>query len=67
MMNKVLTISVAAYHVEKYLEKNLLSIIDSGCIEKLEVFVIDDGGTDGSLQIAKRYEQLYPERTYGIS
>ena len=66
MDEKILTISVAAYNVENYLEQNLQSIVDSGCISNLEVFVIDDGGTDGSLAIAKDYENKFPLSIHAV-
>lgn len=59
---KLLTISVAAYNVEKYLEKALTSMVCSPtAMEKLEVIIEDDGSTDGTLNIAKKYEKLYPD------
>ena len=66
MAEKILTLSVAAYNVGDYLEQNLQSIVDSGCIGQLEVFVIDDGGTDGSLAIAKDYEKKYPVSIHAV-
>ena len=56
---KLLTISIAAYNVEKYLEKALTSMVCSPtAMEKLEVIIEDDGSTDGTLSIAKKYEKL---------
>ncbi len=58
--NKVLTVSVAAYNVEKYLKRCLDSIVIPEIMDRMEVFIIDDGGTDDSLKIAKDYEDKYP-------
>lgn len=59
---KLLTVSIAAYNVEKYLEKALTSMVCSPtAMEKLEVIIEDDGSTDGTLGIAKEYEKLYPD------
>ena len=59
---KLLTISIAAYNVEKYLEKALTSMVCSPtAMEKLEVIIEDDGSTDGTISIAKKYEKLYPD------
>lgn len=59
---KLLTVSIAAYNVEKYLEKALTSMVCSPtAMEKLEVIIEDDGSTDGTLSIAKKYEKLYPD------
>ena len=60
-MEKTLTISVAAYNVEKYIEKLLDSIIAADVNEDIEVLVIDDGGKDRTAEITKEYEQKYPE------
>ena len=65
-MNKILTISVAAYNVEKFLENTLKSLADSRYVDKLEVFVVDDGGKDRSLEIAKHYEEQFPQTFHAI-
>jgi len=57
---KILTISIAAYNMEQYIGETLDSITKTHLIEDLEVFVIDDGGNDGTMQIAKKYQELYP-------
>lgn len=59
-MNKLLTISIAAYNVEKYIRQTLESLCVESVISYLEVFVVDDGGIDNSLSIAKEYAKKYP-------
>lgn len=66
MSEKLLTVSVAAYNVEKTLRKTLDSLIVPEALDKLEVFVIDDGGTDRSLEIAQEYEKRYPNTFHAI-
>lgn len=39
-MEKLLTISIAAYNVEKYIKKCLNSFIDSSFINDIEVLII---------------------------
>lgn len=56
IVNKLLTVGVPAYNVEKYLGKCLDSLID----ERIEVLVINDGSTDGTERIAKDYQARYP-------
>ena len=63
---KVLTISIAAYNVEKYIEHTLESLIVPEIINKLEIFIIDDGSKDGTLEIAKQYERKYPNVFYAV-
>ena len=58
--SKILTISVAAYNVEKYIKKTLDSLIDDEILNKIEVIVVDDGSTDNTLSIIKDYESKFP-------
>lgn len=58
-MNKILTVSIAAYNVEKYIEKTLNSLLIDD-IDDLEILVEDDGGTDNTATIVKEYEEKYP-------
>lgn len=58
-MEKLLTISVAAYNVEKFLDKAVLSCLCNNK-EYLEVIVVNDGSQDLTADIAKKYEREYP-------
>lgn len=66
MSKKLLTISVAAYDVEKYLENTLRHLVIPEWLDKLEVFIIDDGGKDRSLGIAQEYEKKYPNTFHAV-
>lgn len=59
-MNKILTISVAAYNVEKYLDKLCQSLIDTDCIEDLEILIVNDGSKDRTAVIAEKYAKNIP-------
>ena len=63
-MSKLLTISIAAYNVEKYLEKLLDTIIESDCLEEIEVLVVNDGSKDSTLEIAEKYNKKYPQSIF---
>ena len=65
-MKKILTISIAAYNMEAFIEKTLDSLIDERVINDLEIFVVDDGGTDGTLNIAKRYASEFPDSIFPV-
>lgn len=65
-MSKVLTVSIAAYNMEQFIRQTLDSIIDADVIDDLEVFVIDDGGTDHTLEIAREYAALYPNSIFPV-
>lgn len=57
--NKILTVSIAAYNVEEYLDETLTSCIPA--IRNLDVIVVNDGSKDGTLEVAKKWESRYPD------
>lgn len=58
---KLLSISVAAYNVEKYLKKTLDSfLISDDVLKKIQVIVVNDGSTDKTKELAKEYVSKYP-------
>lgn len=57
---KILTISIAAYNVEKYLSETLDTLCDSRYINDIEVLVIDDGSKDHTGEIASSYQKKFP-------
>lgn len=59
-MEKILTISIAAYNVEKYIKNTLDSLLINK-IEDLEILVEDDGGSDNTANIVIEYEKKYPD------
>lgn len=60
-MDKVLTISVAAYNVSPTIKDTLQSlVVDENTMNKIEVIVIDDGSTDETVEIAKEFSDRYP-------
>ena len=61
MKSKILSISVAAYNVEKYIETLIEKIICTKNKDFIEVFIVDDGGSDSTLDIAKKYAEKYPD------
>ena len=54
-----ISVLVPIYNVEKYLEECLESII-SQTLQDIEVICINDGSTDGSLKIIKKYAKNDP-------
>ena len=58
---KQLTISVAAYNVEAYLDHLMESIIDADVMDSLEVLIVNDGSSDHTAEIAMRYQEKYPQ------
>ena len=59
---KVLTISVAAYNIENYIERCLKSlVIDEKHMKKMEVLIENDGSTDKTAKVAQKYVDKYPD------
>lgn len=56
---KLLTVTVPAYNSEEYLRQSLDSLL--GFDEYLDVIIVNDGSTDRTLEIARSYEEKYPE------
>lgn len=59
-MSKILSVSVAAYKVEDYIEKTLNSCVIPEIMDRIEVIVIIDGICDSTPEIAKSFEKKYP-------
>lgn len=61
MKNKLLTVVIPTYNMEKYLENCLDSFIFDKDETGLEILIVNDGSKDSSLEIAKKYESRYPD------
>lgn len=61
-MQKVLSLIIPTYNMERYLPKCLDSLIlgDEEMMKQLEVLVINDGSKDRSSAIAHRYQSRFP-------
>lgn len=58
-MNKLVSIIVANYNKEKYLENTLNSILNQTYSE-IELIIVDDNSSDNSVHIIKKYVELDP-------
>lgn len=57
MENKIeISIIVAAYNIENYIEKCLNSLLNQNFEKNYEIIAINDGSTDNTLEILKKYE-----------
>lgn len=56
---KLLSVIIPCYNSEAYMENSIKSAMHGG--NKIEILVIDDGSSDNTLEIARRYEQKYPD------
>lgn len=60
-MKKILTVVVPTYNMEALLGKCLSSLVVNDNLDLLEVLVINDGSKDGSSDIARGFQDKYPE------
>lgn len=62
-MDKILSVIIPTYNMEKYLDKCLTSLIisDKELMKQLEVLVIIDGAKDRSSEIAHSYQDKYQD------
>lgn len=60
-MNKVLSISIAAYNAENDIKRCLDSLLKCKCFDNLDIIVVNDGSKDGTKQVAEQYESKYPQ------
>lgn len=66
VQNKILTLIIPTYNMEKFLRKCLDSLIVSDeNMQRLEVLVVNDGSKDSSSAIAHEYQEKYPQ-TYRV-
>ncbi len=63
---KLLSVSIAAYNVSGYIAQTLNSIVRAENVQMVEALVVNDGSTDGTLELAKAYEREYPDVVHVI-
>ncbi len=61
-MNKILSIVIPVYNVEKFIDKCISSLLvpNEEQLKLLDIVIINDGTPDNSALIAKEYEKKYP-------
>ena len=55
---KYISFAIPCYNSEAYMEHAIESILKGG--EDVEIIIVNDGSTDGTSEIAKKYEREYP-------
>lgn len=66
MQQKVLTIVVPSYNTSQYINKCLPTFLDESILDDLEVLIVDDGSADSTYEIAKRFEDQYPNTVRAV-
>ena len=56
----VVSVVIGAYNAERFIEETLASVLDQTLAEPYEVIVVDDGSTDATASIAKRFVDRDP-------
>lgn len=59
-MRKTISFIVPCYNSADYMDNCIMSLLSSG--NDIEVVVVDDGSSDNTAQIAKKWEEHFPER-----
>lgn len=58
-MNKILSIIIPSYNMERYLPTCLNSLVNKH-MEDLDIIIVNDGSKDNTLKIAHNFESKYP-------
>ena len=58
---KKVSVIVPVYNAQKYLKKCVESLVHQ-TLEEIEIVFVNDGSTDGSLEILEDYQRIYPEK-----
>ena len=66
-MSKLITFSIAAYNVERYIQKCLDSFIVDSVLDIIEIIIVNDGSTDETAAISQTYCDKYPDSFFLIN
>ena len=57
------SVIMAVYNVERYLGESIDSLIDQSLSfeDNIQLILVNDGSTDGSLKVAEDYQKRYPD------
>lgn len=62
MQKKILSISIAAYNIERFLPETVASLTRaSDCLERMEILIVNDGSTDRTSELAHGLQRQFPE------
>lgn len=65
-MEKLLSLIIPSYNMEKFLPRCLDSLILEESLDKMEVLIINDGSEDRTSEIAHEYQDKYPNTFVAI-
>lgn len=68
MSDKLVSVILPCYNVEKYLARCFESLIEQTIgLEQIEIIFVNDASTDGTLELLLSYEKEYPENVLVIN
>ena len=56
---KILTVAIPCFNSQEYMEKSIRSALNGG--DRVEIIIVDDGSTDDTLKIARKYQEKFPD------
>ncbi len=66
MQNKLLTIAIPVYNMEKYLNRCIDSLLISSILPFLDIIIVNDGSTDNSEEIINKYVSEFKDTISAI-
>lgn len=60
-MSKILSIIIPTYNMEALLPRCLDSLVTACSVDMLDILVVNDGSRDRSLEVARSYEERFPQ------
>lgn len=57
-----LSVLITTYNLEKYVEETLESVVGQKTEFDFEILVGDDGSSDGTIELIKKWQEKYPEK-----
>ena len=58
---KKISVIIPVWNTEKYVGECIDSILAQSIVKDLEIICVNDGSTDSSLEILRRYEKQYEQ------
>lgn len=55
---EAVSVVIPAYNAESFLKEALTSVVDQTCDEKIQIIVVDDGSTDATAEVARRFPSV---------
>lgn len=66
-MEKILTIVVPSYNVEKYLPETIPTFLCRDILSEIEILIINDGSKDNTAVVGQQFHEKYPETVFIIN